>query len=465
MKSTIKITIVLSLLVFSLSAGAQSLSSTNCFLQGGICDASNSCLRYDVSQGVLVETFLGTCTVPGPIIIGGGFDPPNPPPLGPYVAFDSRSRSFDSVVAARITSNPDPNKNVPGGTKELIVLVNPLQETAELEIVTKPGGGTAFFDAMRTKTKTTVRNGNKITIHGGNVSAAPKDVSIVATKVGNQEAEAGRYDITVFTVEVETFINNAIGAVLDQKEVKANSGRRLTSLGLRRESMLLFYQDAIKQKPNGTIEGNPDGKVDNRLRADQADIDRAGHRHLDNLLAFGGIVFKGKIKPEGIYQRDFSPKIDPVGGKRESFNWARKREIRDLVFDSTGKFVGAVDAANCGKMVNDDGNDNDEDLIPGKFGTVWAVDTPSHTVGGGFVRAGFTNGILQDGETARGRYQFVEQLEYAGVRVSPIIEWHWKYAHTNPPGSALLVQKSIGGDNVVGIGRTRMPSCTTGTGF
>ncbi|MEO8379534.1 MAG: hypothetical protein ABI779_07700 [Acidobacteriota bacterium] len=50
-------------------AGAQSFTSTQCASQGGFCDASNTCVRYDpLESGLLQESTLGNCEA-GIIII------------------------------------------------------------------------------------------------------------------------------------------------------------------------------------------------------------------------------------------------------------------------------------------------------------------------------------------------------------------------------------------------------------
>ena len=452
-----KAAIVILLLAGALAAGAQSLSPGNCFAAGGQCDASNTCLRFDVGRdGVLIETTLGTCDVPGPIIIGGGFDPPNPPPPPPFVSFVNTSRSGDTVVSAK---DPDPKKGVPGGTKELVVHVTPINKQAQLTIQSTPNTGTAFFDSAGTLTTLPVNDGQKITIYGGAVSKKPRDMAITST-IGGKKVP-GRFDFTVFRVDVTPFVSGSAAAALPLKEAKANSGRRLVvtnksgqTVKLSARSMLAYYQDLVTVNGN-TVTDLPDGKADDRFQAGQPDLDRVGHRHLDDVLAYGGIVMKGTIVPAGMVQRDFSPKIDPMGkqGKRESFNWVRNVDARDLIYKGTMYLRATI----CNQML-DDSTDNDEDLIPSKSGTIWVFDTPAY-----ISKPVTGRDQLNEGETARGRYLFGERVEYADVAVSPIVWWHWKYSHTNPIGPKLFVQdNTVPGDNVVGIGPIPQPDCRTG---
>ena len=436
------------MMLFAWGAGAQSLSSTDCALGGGLCDASNTCVRYDVLQdGTLQEFTLGTCESNPIIVIGGGFNPPNPPPPQPYVGFRNNTRSSDLVVAARDTS-----LGLPGGIKELEVIVVPTTKTAVLTISRKgtSGTGTAFFDSARTATTMSVTNGQKITIYGGGVSSAARNMTITA-KIGGNPVP-GTFDFTVFRVDLDPFVSGDVDTVLKFRP-KANSGRPIPvspTLTLTPRSMRAYFKDQVGIR-NGVLSLVPDGRPDQRFIPGQNDLQFLGHRLLDEVIAYGGIVFKGTIVPSGIVHTDFSRKLKPnAAGQRESFNFTRDFDGRDLIYDPAGVKVASTVCTPF--AVKDDDNDNDEDLIS-DGGAIWSFDTPSHV-----AKPGTGRGDIPEGHVARGYYQFQELVRYADVNVSRIVPWYWTYAIANPAGSKLFVQDSSN-TNKLAAGRITLPPC------
>jgi hypothetical protein len=324
----------------------------------------------------------------------------------------------------------------------------------------KPGTGSAFFNAARTANTMKVRDMDTVTIYGGAVSQKARDVVITATLVNGTKI-LGQIELSVFRVDVKPFVGGAIDQVLPMNAF-ANSGRDLVirdNTGkkvrtLKPRTLATYYKDLVTEMPNGTVAAVSDGKVDDRFKRGQPDLDRAGHRHLDEVLAYGGIVFQGTIVPSGIIQADFNPNIDPKNnGKRESFNWIRNRDIRDLLFDAAGKFLKPTQCT----QDFDDANDNDEDLIPDKNGNLWVFDTPAH-----IATPAKGRDLLPEEQTARGYWVFGERLLYAEEPVSSIQWWYWFYAHSNPKGAQNFVEAKVPGLNVVGTGPMAQPSCSTG---
>lgn len=443
--------IVLLLLVAALSAGAQSFSPTNCLLAGGQCDASNTCVRYTLDGlGFLQEQSIGTCASSGPIIIGGGFDPPNPPPPGPYVAFVNDTRSGDRVVSAKIP--PDQ----PGGTKELGVKVFPATKTARLRIQRIGGSaGSATFDAAGLTTTMNVTNGQRIKIFGGNTSDLARNMIVTATIDG--ATVPGEFTFTVFRVEpkarvtgtpLETVLPDTARAASGNMVAVFQPGNPVILYTLRAQLMRTLFKDPT------TIQGRtitallPDGKRDERLIAGKPDFDRLGHRTLDNLGQYGGIVFKGNIVPK-VDHADFSRNIAPLT-VRESFNWRRNKTIVEVRVRPNAPSA----FTQCIKNRDDDFTDTDEDLIPDD-GAIWVFDGPSFLL----ETPGIRNDTV-DGDIIRGYYTFVEWAEYGGVRVSPNMPWYWRFSNINPPGTPVLLQESSQpGDNVVATGTTAVPIC------
>jgi hypothetical protein len=446
--------VVLMLLAFAVTAGAQSFTATECALQGGSCDASNTCVKFQPQQdGGLVEVALGNCNTP-PIIIFGPGDPPPPPPLPPFVAFINTTRSGDRVVAGKDSVRP-------GGTKELTVMIKPMGKTAQLTIKRTTGNaGSAFFDAARTLKTITVTDGQKITIFGGDVSDKARNLAITATINGN--AVPGTFDFTSFRIDAQAFISGTLESVLPQR-VKANSGKKVTSNqagGNRKQTMRAYFQDEVTVNANGSITLGGDGKRDERGTRGVADFDRVGHKHINDVVAYGGIVFKGTIMPKGIPQTDFSRKAKNPGSTPvyESFNWTRFRTIREQIFDRNNVLLKT--AQPCVTNVLDDSTDDDEDLFADD-GAVWAIDVPAV-----FSQTGTGRPDLRAGDVARGTELFKEHVEYGGVRVSGFIDWHWLYSHARPAtGSAVFVQENTFAagvrDNKMGLTTVQVPTnCT-----
>jgi hypothetical protein len=440
----IRRSIVVVLVLLAWSAGAQSLSPTNCAIAGGVCDASNTCIRYDPDQaGLLQEFTLGTCVQNPIIVIGGGFDPPNPAPPPPYVAYRNETRGRDLVVAAK-----DTQFNLPGGTKELQVIVVPNTRTAVLTIsrVQPTFSGSAFFDSARTRTTMSVTDGQKIMIYGGEVSSVPRNMKITATINGN--SVPGTFQFTVFRVDVEAIVTGDVDTALKFRP-KANSGRRIpvsSTLTLSPRSMRAFFKDLATVQNGVAVSTIPDGRPDQRAVPGQNDLQFLGHRLLEGVLAYGGIVFKGTIVPGGVVHTDFNRKLS----SGETFNWERDKEIRDLLYDANGVYVGYTNCTT--RREDDDASDHDEDLIP-DGGTIWSFDTAAHLANPGTGR-----GDIPEGHVARGYYQFRELVRYAGTDVSRIVPWYWTYAIANPTGPRTFVQDSSN-TNTVATGRITLPPC------
>jgi hypothetical protein len=445
-----KAVIVLLLLAVASSAGAQSFSPTDCLLAGGQCDASNTCVRYNADgSGFLLEQTLGTCQSSGPIIIGGGYDPPNPPPPGPYVAFINDTRSGDRVVSAKIPGE------LPGGRKELGVKVSPAGKTAKLRIQRISGtAGSAFFDAGGLTTTLNVTNGQRITIYGGDTSSVARNMAITATIDG--AAVTGQFVFTVFRVNAMARVSGSSLETVLPDSARAASGKPVAVYQPGTPTILYVLRAQLMRtlfKDPTTIQGNiitalrPDGVRDERLVANKPDFDRVGHRTLDNLGQYGGIVFKGNIVPN-IQHTDFSRNIAPFS-VRESFNWRRTKRIVEKKIRPSG-FTTTTQCL----QGDDDDTDSDEDLIP-EDGSIWTFDTPSF-----LLETPLSRNDAADGDIIRGWWQFVEWAEYGGVQVSKRVNWYWRYSNINPAGTDTLKQESSQpGDNTVVEDTTAVPQC------
>jgi len=448
MKTTIfrKNPLVLSLLAaFALCAGtvahAQSFTAGNCLSAGGFCDASNTCVRYAPDDDdVLQEFVLGSCETQGVIIIGPG-NASTPIPQGPHVEFVNNTRSGDLVVAAK-----DTQRGLPGGTKKLQVTVMPPNKMAELTISRMAGNaGSAAFDKNGAQT-ITVKDGQMITIFGGVTSDMPRNMSI--TSMIDNMTVPGQFDFTVFRVDASGLISGSLTSVLPRR-VLANSGKKLTigSVPLKPRTMRRLYQDVVTESGGVVSSARPDGKRDERGTPKMADFDRVGHRHINEVVAYGGIVLKGKIMPENIMHTDFSRKLLPkaTAANRESFNWLRVKTTREDIFDQAGK----LKKSNlCANKAGDDSTDEDEDLIP-EDGFVWTIDEPQVIAQPSTKGRGDTI----DGDVVRGTYVFADWVEYGGVRVSSDVNWNWLYSHTDPVGPTAFVQENTFGikDNKMGL--------------
>ncbi|MEO8379535.1 MAG: hypothetical protein ABI779_07705 [Acidobacteriota bacterium] len=355
------------------------------------------------------------------------------------------TRSGDRVVAGKA-------QGTPGGTKQLTVNVMPKNKTAQLTIKRTLGQqGSASFDGRGTVTMS-VQDGQAITIFGGDVSDKPRNMAI--TSAINGMSVPGTFDFTVFTVDAVGTIQGTIEQALP-KRVLANSGRKLTSgsVPLPARTMRTLYQDLVTVQNGVVTVAQPDGKRDERALRGSPDLDRVGHRFLDEVLTYGGIVIKGTIVPSGIALTDFSRKLlnpSVAAAARESFNVTRIKFANEQVFFN-GQFRRNTVCIN---NIPDDSTDDDEDLIPDD-GAVWSIDTPS------VVLRPSVPSAVADGEVARGRYLFQEQVEYGGVRVSPFVVWSWSYSYINPIGPKLFMQdNSLGAnDNKMTLMFLQVPRC------
>ncbi|HXH40374.1 MAG TPA: hypothetical protein VNN08_17220 [Thermoanaerobaculia bacterium] len=433
-------------------ANAQSLSASDCFAAGGFCDASNTCIgEQPDANGFLQESPIGNCEVPGIIIIGAG-DMSVPPPPGPHVEFVNTTRGSDLVVAAK-----DTTRGLPGGTKQLQVNVVPTTGMAKLTIKRILGSaGSAAFDSNGTQT-ITVTNGQMITIFGGDTSDKPRNMSITAM-ISNLIVP-GEFDFTVFRIEptgiISGLVNGTSTSVLPAR-VKANSGKPLVyaTYTLPARTMRSYYQDVVTLK-GGVVSLGPDGKRDERGTPGVPDFDRVGHKHINEVVAYGGIVFRGQVIPQGIMHTDFSRRLTPnlPPASRLSFNWRQFRTTREQIFDQNGN----VKKTNlCENNVDDDMDDYDEDLIP-STGAVWMIDEPAV-----IAQAPKGRGDTVDGDVVRGTEVFETWVEYGGVRVSPDVNWYWLYSHRDPVGTPAFVQDNTFGtlDNKMGLtALTLAPGC------
>jgi hypothetical protein len=444
-----KTLIFLCLLAAAGTAEAQSFLPNDCVIQGGFCDASNTCIRYDPdADDVLVEVRIGTCDIP--LTIDGPIDAPQPKFVGPHIEFVNMSRNGDLVVSAN-------DNGLPGGTKKLKVNVFTPTKMATL-MIGRPLGkeGSATFD-NGTATMI-VKDGDTIILHGGKTSDKPRNLRIKAM-VGALPID-GEFDFTVFRVDAAGMISGGIETVLPRK-ILANSGKSATypnGVTVKARTMRKSFKDAVSLDSSGGVTSAfPDGKID--MHNGAVDFDRLGHRFINEVTTYGGIVLKGSIVPAGIPQYDFSRKLSPnqPAASRESFNWLRRRMTHEYLY-SKSAFGGQL-AADCNDDEDDDSSDQDEDLIP-KDSAIWTFDTP-------FIFAGAAlrpprPGDAGEGSSIRGIYQFRDWVEYGGVRVSQDVDWSWFFTYLNPPGSPTFVQDNIrgGNDNKMLIGPPRtVPPC------
>ncbi len=311
----------------------------------------------------------------------------------------NQTRKNDRVVSAKAEAY-----GIPGGTKELEVVVAPATETATLTIKRTSGTwGSAVFQSTGTSTMQ-VTGRQKIVIVGDEQSDLPRNMQIEA-KIGDQVKAT--WEFTVFYVQIDAFLE----------------GRA---------------RDLIPATAKNPAE-TPLIDVYNRRTRNIGLLD---HQHIAEQFAYGGIYLRGKIFPYGMDPRDFNPDHS----RTLSFNWDRRLSAR--LYKNGGLFQDLPEAAADDR--SDDRRDDDEDLTADRDGT------PNHL----FIHVFDAPGLgadprSVDGDVYRLRGNFVEHAQYAGVKVSQAVRWFWRSSHENPAGARRFSQKDdVEGDNFLGLGTT-----------
>jgi hypothetical protein len=100
--------LLLTILAWLAPSTAVALTDTACLLDGGLCDASNACVRYKTGpEGELLREEVGMCEATGGN--GGPLDGPQNPPLKPAEAIELTFTAYIPTAlpgARRIQGDP-----------------------------------------------------------------------------------------------------------------------------------------------------------------------------------------------------------------------------------------------------------------------------------------------------------------------------------------------------------------------
>jgi hypothetical protein len=168
-----------------------------------------------------------------------------------------------------------------------------------------------------------------------------------------------------------------------------------------------------------------------------------GNHTIENVISYGGIVFRGRIAPNFMVPEDFNRDHD----RKNSFWWSRVEYGR--VFDKDGCFFKSDRSKELFGTLMDGRQDNDEDvgesLVPTNFGGnpgelfIWDTDATR-----------IFPALLEKGAVLRVRWEFRELAEYAHVKVSKEIIWSWAASQKNDAGK-FIQDNTIPGDNKVAL--------------
>lgn len=337
----------------------------------------------------------------------------------------------DRVVSAR-----DTQAGLPGGIKRVRVTV-PTKVTISLEIQARPGTtGSAFFDAARTQTTLTNVSGQRdITIYGGDVSgiaanapqgtSATRNMQIVATS-GTTSQELWAF--TVFRVDLVPYKSGNVDNIIPTNALSASGlDKNIGALSLRQ-----YYKEALSvfgSTSNGGVLG--------------ANIVAPPTSTLNSQYLFGGIVIRGKVIPSGMSGKDFNR----IRSRSKSFFW--QQLISSRLYNSDQSFFTQVSRnfewSVASQQVSDNPHDENADLLPdvdSLYGagelSIWFVDTP------GFSALAVPN----NGDKLRVRYQFMDQVAYAGTACSKPLNWFYRASVVNQ-AQTLTKLTDKAGDNIV----------------
>lgn len=176
------------------------------------------------------------------------------------------SRGGDKVVSAK-----DDTLGLPGGSKTIDVSVFPTNVTATLTIRRVAGttGSAIFQDSLAnitTFTSTGASSTKTITILGRDISSDARNM-VVEAQIGNTVRNT--FTFTVFRIDPEAFVTGTIDAVMPASVEHA-------------------------------------GKLSDVYKTSTTADGTLGHNHVDQSLAYGGIVIRGKVVPSGMVVGDFN---------------------------------------------------------------------------------------------------------------------------------------------------------------
>jgi hypothetical protein len=285
-----------------------------------------------------------------------------------------------------VVSAKDDARGLPGGIKGLVVEISPEDEGATLTIRRTQGStGSAVFQSTGTPTMT-VTNGQRVTILGGDVSDRPRNLELEAHIGGVVKA---MWSFTVFQIATTAFDAGAVEEVLPPTALK--------NAGAGGATLLNAYKDTARGEST------------------------LGHNFPGRYGPFGGIVIQGRIVPTGMDRHDFNL----THSRTEGFNW--HRSISERIYDESG-CISVANLEPVKDQQSDDRHDSAEDLLPDNDGSsddllIWSVDVPIEPFSAAFARAYAVEGAMR-----RYRIQFIEQAQYAGVKVSQDLPWYWRFS-------------------------------------
>ena len=179
------------------------------------------------------------------------------------VELNNTSHNGDLVVSAKDTA-----RDLPGGEKELEIAVSPATVSVVLELDRASGSsGSAVFDSTGNDSRTVIGT-QTVKILGRDVSDEPRNMQLVA-KINT--ATSTTWDFTVFRVDPTPILVGDVTVVMPDS-VTNSVGDKLN---------VLF------QTPTA---GNKD----------------LGHKIENDVVAYGGIVIRGKIVPSDMDKTDFN---------------------------------------------------------------------------------------------------------------------------------------------------------------
>ena len=338
----------------------------------------------------------------------------------PTVEFQNFTRGSDRVVPARVKKF-----DLPGGTKELTIKLKNVGEKdkATVKLVRKDNknSGTASLDAEKDIDEVPVKEGQKITIYGRNLSSAPRDIELQGLVNGKL---AGSFEFTVFTVNLVPFAEGSAvkGDTAIPEGAKANAG--VGPLSLREN-----YTSGRPDEMYGFLRYPIFGKE----------------------TIFGGIYFRGQVLPPGIMPGDFN-RNQP--NRDANFHLPRLVSARMYKNDCLVPYRSEMQGSALGIFAYTQGYSDDKfnasrdsladkDIAKDEHLYVHSEDSAKATLGR------FLNPQLND--TFRLRFNAIESVTYARTPCSNKVEWYWAFSEKRTAQGLEQLKDAGVDDNKVGL--------------
>ena len=351
----------------------------------------------------------------------------------PTVEFVNETRGGDRVVSAK-------DKDLPGGIKELKVrfknVGKDLKVTLKINRKDKKTSGSASFEAQKDVEEIPVKDGEKFTVFGRNLSGRPRDLEIQAFVDGKL---AGTFELTVFRVELTPFVKGKSDLI--PMAVKTEAGFGLLP-------MRTAFESTFQEKANSAL----------------------GFVREDVVGAFqvfeGAIYMQGKVVPDKIDGMDFNR--DKKSGYQDAFNMLQFVSSR-LYFNEcllslkqidqlTGKKTETREAvetlAFSGKQIDAGENFPVDDLADPDLKDKKDTHLYVHM----FDVARISTIILERGAPkdvkCRLRFNAATHFTYAAVPCSNTVQWYWAFSAFRDKKDIWVVLADIKEpkeDNMVGL--------------